>query len=108
MTTMGPQPAGPADLDTMPTGTRFEIALLLTETSTDEVAGTVLERDEEGVYHHTDRVMTIRWAPGTPLYMGQPSDIRVGGAFQARGTLSSANTVTADRLAILTGYVEVR
>ncbi|HJP78298.1 MAG TPA: hypothetical protein VJ914_28755 [Pseudonocardiaceae bacterium] len=108
MTTMGPQPAGPADLDTMPTGTRFEIALLLTETATNEVTGTVLQRDDDGVYHSTERVVTVRWEPGTPLYMGQPSDIRTGGAFQARGVLSSANTVTADRLAILTGYVEVR
>jgi hypothetical protein len=108
MTTMGPQPAGPADLDTMPTGTRFEIALLLTETATNEVTGTVLERDQDGVYHKTNRVATIRWAPDTPLYMGQHEDIKVGGAFQARGVLSSANTISADRLAILTGYVEVR
>lgn len=108
MTTMGPQPAGPTDLDTMPVGTRFEIALLLTDTATNEVTGTVLVRDDDAVYHNTDRVVTVRWAPDTPLYMGQRSDIKVGGALQARGTLSDANTVTADRLAILTGYAEVR
>jgi hypothetical protein len=108
MTSMGPQPADPADLETMPAGTRFEIALLLTGTAANEVTGTVLERDDDGVYHPTNRVMTVNWPPDTPLHMGTPADIVPGGAFQARGVLSDPNTVTADRLAILTGYAEVR
>jgi hypothetical protein len=105
---MGPQPASPADLDTMPAGNRFEIALLITGIAENQVTGTVLRRDEIGSYHKTARAITVRWSPGVPLYMGVPADIKIGGALQARGVRSDADTVTADRLAILTGYVEIR
>lgn len=108
MTTMGPQPATPADLDSMPTGTRFEVALLITGIADNEATGTVLRREETGSYHKTTRVITVRWSTGVPLHMGTPADIKAGGALQARGVLTAADTVTADRLAILTGYAEVR
>jgi hypothetical protein len=108
MTTMGPQPVSPAELDAMPLDTRMEVALLITTTGRDELTGTVLIRDDAGIYHRTDRPLVVRWPAGTPVYMGQPADVRADGAIQARGVLTEAGTLAADRLAILSGYVEVR
>jgi hypothetical protein len=105
---MGPQPATVSELASAAVGTSFEVALLVTAIGDGRFTGTVLERDGDGVYHRTEGVLPVRWPADAPVVMGSAGDIVVGGAVQARGQVAADRALDADRLAILTGYLELR
>jgi hypothetical protein len=105
---MGPQPATVSQLASAAVGTSFEVALLVTAIGDGRFTGTVLERDGDGVYHRADGSLPVRWPADTPVVMGKADEIVVGAAVQAHGQVAADRALDADRLAILTGYLELR
>lgn len=89
-------------------GEQLDVAIELAAAAEGALSGAVLEQVAGTRYRRTPRTMAVRWTAATPIVMGQRDDVRAGAIVQVRGRLDARATLDADRLVVLTGYVEVR
>lgn len=104
---MGPAPATAAQLAASSVGEQLDAAIEVSAASPDQLTGIVMERDDEGIYHRTAQPAIVLWGTATQVVMGKPADIRPTSQLQVHGKLAAANTIEAQQIAIVTGYVEV-
>jgi hypothetical protein len=104
---MDTQPLTEHALASSAPGESVDLAIEITAAGDGSVAGRMLERSSQTRYRRTQRAVTLRWSARTKLVMGKSGDIRPGAIVQAHGPLDAGATLDADRLVVLTGYVEV-
>jgi hypothetical protein len=105
---MGPDPASAAEVARAVPGDVLEVALQVTACHRDWLAGVVVERCADGMYHSTAARLSVSGPAGVPVYMGTATDIIPAAVVQAQGRLGADGRLEPRRIAILTGYIELR
>jgi hypothetical protein len=106
--TMGPDPASAAEVASAAPGDVLEVAFQVTACHPRWLAGVVVERSADGMYHSTGAGLSVTWPANVPVHMGTASDITPAAIVQAQGRLGPDGRLEPNRIAILTGYVELR
>jgi len=83
----------------------FEVASM---PSSSLLVGQFVEPNEDNTYRRASDTLNITLQSDTRIIMGQASDVQPGAVLQISGVKSAADSVTATRLVILTGYVTIR
>ncbi len=105
---MSAKPMTEAEVSLVSPGGEIEATLEVTGTPSEDVLqGTLLERQGDGTYRPTKRILSVRWRSDTPVVMGKKADVHRGAVIQIQGKSRPDRSVDAERIVILTGYVTV-
>lgn len=77
-------------------------------TAAASVEGNVLEKQSETVYRRTANTKKIAFDAATPVVMGKASDLRAGAVVHVTAKVGNDQTLHAEQIVILTGYVTVQ
>jgi len=105
---MGPAPATVAEVTRAVPGELLETALLITAISKDRFTGTVLELGADAGYRCASATLSVAWPASVPVVMGTIDGVIPGAVIQAQGRLTASGRLEPRRLAILTGYIQLR
>ncbi len=105
---MGPVPANAAEVTGAAVGDVLEVAFQVAACHRGYLAGTVVERSADGTYRNTGTRLNVCWSEGVPVFMGTAADISPTAVVQAQVRLGPDGCLAARRIAILTGYIEMR
>jgi hypothetical protein len=106
---MSPQPSvSGSQLSQAPSGTPIRATVRLESRNPDGSFGaTFLEPEGSNRYRATGTLVRIRPAPDMSVAMGGSGSLKPGAVLQVSGRLGQANTITAQRATVLTGFVSV-
>ncbi len=97
-----------AQLDQLNPGEEAKSVLEVTTSATQELRGTLLDKQTETFYKRSDRVAQVTWDADTKIVMGKASDIRPGAVIHVSGTVVAGDKIKGQQIAILSGYVKVQ
>ena len=104
----GSKPATQAEWVTAKSGDQIEVTIEITETISGTTAkGTLLETSDSRSYGRTARTIDIQLAPDTRIVMGKRENIHPGAVVQVKGRVGANQSVEAERVVILTGFVQI-
>ena len=106
---MKAEAAGPAQFLALKPGELakvvFEVAAMPTE---NELAGTLLEKQDETHYRRTSTGLDIKISANTAIVMGARSDLHTRGVLDVTGVVEENHAIRANQLVVLSEYVTVR
>lgn len=104
-----PPPAGAAQLAAAESGTVLNIAVEVTAVPAPDLLDARLLDGQGANYIRTSEMVQIQLQPDTRVSMGNKSELRPGAILQVNAVKRDPgrNQLTAKRLVILTGYVQV-
>jgi hypothetical protein len=103
------KPVSSAELSQAAPGREVDVALEVTSAEgAQSFQGKVLEKVDGSAYRRTPTFVRVRWQADTPVVMGSGKDVVAGAVLMARGTTTADESIDANRIVILTGYVKVR
>ena len=105
---MKAQAAGPAQFLALKPGEVAKIVFEVTGASDLELAGNLLEKQDETHYTRTTTEIEVIADARTAIVMGSRADVRGGAILHVTGTLDENHLLHANQLVVLTEYVSVR
>lgn len=95
--------------DTLAISDPVQLVFEITSIPSDkQLVGNLVESASDNVYHRTAETLTVTVAPDVNIVMGQTTDIKPGAVIQVQGRRTDTRSVAAQRIVILTGYVNVQ
>jgi hypothetical protein len=104
---MKAQTAGPAQFLALKPGEVAEIVFEVTGAPDHELAGNLLEMQDETHYTRTTTEIEVIADAMTAIVMGSRADARGGAILHVTGTLDENHLVHANQLVVLTEYVSI-
>lgn len=105
---MKAQAAGPAQFLALKPGEVAKIVFEVTGAPDHELAGNLLEKQDETHYTRTTTEIEVIADARTAIVMGSRADVRRGAILHVTGTLDENHLLHANQLVVLTEYVSVR
>jgi len=108
MEAMQPRGETAGALSSAQTGTPVKAVLEVSkDSSSDQVAGNVLESIDGSRFRLTSTVMRVSLSTTTRFVMGSRANLSPGAVVQVSGTATAPGLVQAAQIVVLTGYVSV-
>lgn len=93
---------------TAPPGAQAQVVLEVTQRSSFALlSGDLLQKNADGSYSHTGKTLQVQWQRAQ-VEMGSSTDVKTGAVLQISGVFGADYLLTAHRIVILTGVVQLK